>query len=195
MKLLKIISILVLLGFVLPLTLGPGSAARAEPGDKGMRFVMTMHAGDRAPVEFDGTALGTDCRLVSVVGGIETITLLTGVKLYSLTPSIMTASEVDNPNPPGSGEPGWEEWLIEPGRINPITFYEKAGVEGDFSGEKAIGEGGAVKLVFDDGILLSVEFSAGRDNSRIVYNYEGFRQDGSLKPEDFAIPDGYRVLD
>jgi hypothetical protein len=167
---------------------GPDEAA-------GVSFKMTMSAPGRDAVEFTGMALGDDCKLTGVVGGIQSVTLLTGGKLYSLTPAIKTASEIDNPPPPGRDEGGWPAWLAEFGRVNPLAFAGLVGLEEDVDGQVRIGENNRIELRFEGGRLISLSFPAeGREGS-ITYTYSDYQSDADIAADDFALPDDYVLSD
>ena len=166
-----------------------------EDEEVGVRFTMTMEAPDRDAVEFDGAALGEDFGLTGVVGGIATRTILTGGKLYALTPAIKTAREVDNPPPPARDEDGWAEWLIEPGRINPVTFDARIGLRSDFDGETSLGDTESVAAIFDHGKLASIEFHVPPQEGTISYTYSDYEDDDSITANDFRVPDDYMLPD
>ncbi len=171
-----------------------GVVAQEDEAD-GIRFVMVMNAPGRDAVEFTGAALGDDCRLKGVVGGIETVNLLTGGRLYVLNPAIKTAREIDNPRPPGLDEAGWAEWLIEPGRVNPLSFAEMAGLDRDIDGEMFAGERDEVALEFEDGRLVFVEFPKPGGGGRISYEYSDFEADSDISERDFEIPGDFLLSD
>jgi len=162
-----------------------------EDAETGMRFDMTMNVPGRDPVELSGAALGTDSSLAGTLGGITTRTILTGGRLYSLNPSIKTAREIENPPPPATDEDGWAEWLIEPGRINPLTFATTVAMASDFDGETTFGDDESVNAVFDHGKLSSIEFDVPEQDEPVTYTYSGFEEDEDISPADFDIPDDY----
>jgi len=193
MNMVKKTVLLTLLGLALILgACASGRAAEGTAGD-GTRFAMVMETPDRT-VEFKGAALGEDCSLTGVVGGIETVILLTGGKLYTLTPAIKTASEIDIPDPPDVDAARWPEWLTEPGRVNPLTFAKLIGLTDDFNGKKAIGEGETVGLEFTSGVLDCICFPNPEGEGTITYTYTDFESDPGIKSEDFAIPPDYLYI-
>ena len=161
----------------------------------GFSFTMVMQAGDRDPVEFEGCTLGDSLCLSAATGGIATVTLLLGSDLYILTPSVKTARKVDNPPPPDLDEGGWIDWLVEPGRINPMNFAGIIGLDDDFSGQITAGAGGGVKFTFDDGELRTVEFPMGRLGGSVVYRYSEIESDNSVSASDVSIPSDFLVID
>ncbi len=179
----------------LALILGACASGRAAEGTArdGTRFAMAMETPDRT-VEFKGAALGEDFSLTGVVGGIETIISLTGGKLYTLTPAIKTASEIDIPEAPDVDAAGWPEWLTEPGRVNPLTFATLIGLTDDFNGKKAIGENETVGLEFTSGVLDCASFPNPEGEGTISYTYSDFESDPTIKSEDFAVPPDYLYI-
>jgi len=170
--------------------------AQTRPDEAaGVTFKLTMSTPGRDAAEFTGIALGDDCRLTGVVGGIQSVTLLTGGKLYWLTPAIKTAREIENPSPPGRDEGGWPAWLAEFGRVNPLSFAGLVGLEEDVDGQVRIGENNRIDLRFDSGRLVSLSFPAeGREGS-ITYTYSDFQSDADIGEDDFALPDDYALSD
>lgn len=172
------------------------SESRAAAGDTpGVGFNMIMTAPGRNPVEFTGLAMEDNIRLEGVIGGIETVTLLADGTLYSLTPAIKTFSELDNPPPPSMNSSGWTDWLIEPGRINPLTFAGLIGEDSDVDGRISAGNDDGVEFAFDSGRLTSVRFPGARGNGVVSYTYSDFETDADISGADFRIPDDYTSLE
>ena len=170
-----------------------GSAGPNEP--KGVTFSMTMESPGRDPVLFSGAALGGDMKLVAKIGGIETVNLLTGGSLYILTPAIRTAREVENPDPPARDSGEWPEWLIEPGRVSPLTFAEVLGEDGEVDGQVRFGAGTRVDARFDHGRLVQLRFPSPSGEGSVVYIYGDFEEDADLASEDFQVPSGYKITE
>ena len=191
MRIYVTIGIAILAIFVLGQTVAMAGGGR----ESGMRFSMEVQAPERDPVEFEGIVLGGNQKLSSVAGSIDTVSLLIGSKWYHLTPAIKTARLTENPPAPGVGEDGWVEWLIEPGRINPLAFAERVGKDSGFTGTVNAGPGARVHFVFSDGRLGSVEFPAGRGNGVIKYICSDFETDNSVKAADLEIPSDYLVIE
>jgi len=189
--------IILLAGIALVLILVVGTSIVMAGGgaERGYTFTMVMQVGDRDPVEFEGIALGNNLRLSGGVGGIETVTLLAGSDLWILTPSVKTARKVDNPAPPAMDESGWVDWLIEPGRINPMKFAALLGLADDVDGDRPAGTGGGIKFSFDDGTLLSVEFPAGRGDGQVSYTYSDIERDNGITQADVSIPADFMKID
>ena len=167
-------------------------SSRGQEASGGYSFTMTMASPGQDDVVFSGNVLGGDMSLRGRVGGIETVDLLTGGKLYLLTPAIRTAKELDNPDPPGRNTDDWPEWLLEPGRVNPLTFASVLGEDSDKNGQVNFGADGKVEAVFDHGKLGELHFPSPSDGGTITYTYSDFEQDASLTKADFEVPEGYR---
>jgi len=183
------------IALLLLLVVGQTLLIAGGSSSSGYSFNMVMKAGDRDPVTFAGIAMGNSLKLSGDTGGIATVTLLADDDLYILTPSVKTARKVENPAPPALTDSGWVEWLVEPGRINPLNFASQIGVEDDFTGEIDAGERGNVLFVFEDGILKKVEFPGSRDSGTIKYEYSNVELDSSIKVSDLSIPGDFLVID
>jgi hypothetical protein len=183
--------ILLLLAVAAAQVIAAGRGAQAS----GMTFTMVMEVPGQDTVEFSGTALDENSRLEGQVGGIECVKLLSEGNLYILTPAIKTARKMDNPDSPGSTSDSWPEWLSEPGRVNPLTFASAIGQPDDVSDTIAIGQGGRVTAVFEDGILKSIRFPNSDGDGTVSYTYRNFEDDSDLTAGDFQVPDDYLMSD
>ena len=166
----------------------PGSAADESAG---YRFTLTISSQGIDPVVLDGAVLGDKVLLRGDVQGIETKYLLTQDCLYILTPAIHSATEVENIDPPSRNSGDWSEWLLEPGRVNPLTFAGMIGEDSDKDGSVDFGRDGAVEAVFDTGRLTRLSFPSPSDETSIVYSYTDFMEDPDLSASDFEVPEGY----
>jgi hypothetical protein len=166
-----------------------------NPDNSGIRFIMVMDVPGQDTVEFDGRVLRDNCRLEGLVGRIESVILLTGGDLFVLTPAIKTAREIDNPGIPGNDSTTWSEWLIEPGRINPLNFGESLGVSDEGNESLQVGSSGQIDLNFENGILKSVRFANPDGEGEVIYTYRDFESDSDIKHRDFEIPDDYLMTE
>ncbi|MCX6645918.1 MAG: hypothetical protein NTY09_06140 [bacterium] len=170
-------------------------AAGRGSHDTGATFTMVMEVPGQDTAEFSGMAFGENSRLEGQIGGIDSVKLLSGGKLYILTPAIKTAREMDNPDTPGSTSDSWLDWLSEPGRINPLTFASAIGQPDDVSDTIELGQGGRVTVVFEDGILNSIRFPNSDGDGMVAYTYRNFEDDSDLTASDFQVPGDYLMTD
>jgi hypothetical protein len=184
---------LLLAGVLIAATALIVSAAPGSDSNPGYRFSLTITSPDQKDITFSGASLAGDVSLKGKVGAIETIDLLTGGKLYALTPAIQTARELGNPAHPATDASGWPEWLVEPGRVNPITFGELIGQKSDAMGDVSFGAGGTITAKFDGGKLVQLKFPSVTGKGTTVYNYSDFKEDISLHSTDFVVPTNYQT--
>jgi hypothetical protein len=168
-------------------------ASFAAENSTGYSFNLSIESPGHDRTEFDGKLLGDDMLLDGTVGGIETINLLTGGHLYVLTPAIKTASEVEGQSLSGRNSSNWPQWLLEPGRVNPMTFLDSVGGESGLSDTIGFGANNEVEAVFEDGNLTSLSFPEPDGHGRITYHYSNFTEDSDITQADFQIPEGYRI--
>jgi hypothetical protein len=186
------------IGILLLLTaLAVGSSAiliTASSADQnsGYRFTMTMANPGQDNVTFSGSALGGDLSLKSKIGAIETIDLMSGGKLYILTPAIQTARGLDNPAPPSSDSSGWPSWLIEPARVHPLTFAGIIGQQSDVKGEVLFGSDGKISANFESGRLVLLKFPSPSGKGTVTYTYSDFKEDKALQASEFEVPANYQ---
>ena len=168
------------------------SASLGEEGPTGYRFTMTMANPSQDDVVFSGAVLGKDLSLEHKIGAIKTIDLLSGGKLYILTPAIKTAREVENPDPPKKDAAGWPQWLVAPGHINPLTFAGVIGQQANANGEVPFGAFDQITAKFEAGRLVQLKFPSPTGKGTTVYNYTDFKEDKQLSSVDFAVPADYQ---
>lgn len=190
----KRISILALTLLTLTIIVGLSLTIYGRENDltKGCTFTLVILDAENETTQFDGMALRSNMRLSNSDGGIESVTLLNNQGLFLLTPAIKTYKELDNPNPPEINESGWLDWLLEPGRVNPLIFADSIGEDEDIDGKVSLGQNNSFEAEFDEGLLISLKINLPRDNKTIVYTYKDFEEDSSIKQEDFSIPTGFR---
>jgi hypothetical protein len=172
-----------------------GQSGGSEVAVAAYRFQMVIESPGRDDVTFAGAALDCDLRLKATVGGIETAMILNESGLFILTPAIRTARNVETSDPPGVDEAGWSEWLIEPARVNPLTFHELIGEEPDVDGQVRIAAGNSVEARFSDGILQSLSFPSPSGDGTITYAYSDFEEDDELVKSDFQVPADFLTTD
>ena len=163
--------------------------------DTGYRFTMELDSPGRDAVTFDGTALGPDVRLEGQVGGIASAMLQSRGDLFILTPAIMTAREVENPDPPVADEAGWSDWLIEPARVNPINFAALLGEDPAVDGQVQFGSGRSCQAGFEEGKLVQLRFPSPSGEGNITYTYSDIEADEDLSADEFRVPSDYLVSD
>jgi len=167
---------------------------QAQDSLDGWRFTLVIESTDSDSVEFEGLVHDGNIRLCESVSGIETVAVLTDDGLFIMTPAIMTATEIEEMDPPSVDEVGWVEWLMEPGRINPMTFATMLELEDDYDESFEFGDG-EVTALFSGGILESLSFPTPSDEGTITYTYSGFEEEGNINPADFEVPASYRITD
>jgi hypothetical protein len=165
----------------------------AQDTSTGVYYNMTMHVPGQDLVEYHGAALDNYHSISGTIGGITTRTVLTDGRLYSINPAIKTAFEIEYPEVPAPDETGWANWLIEPGRINPLTFNTLAGVETDYSGEVHLGGTDDVNAVFDNGRLALITFHMPDQTEPVVYTWSNFEESPDIAAVDFIIPEDYAI--
>jgi hypothetical protein len=161
--------------------------------ESGFTFSMTMQSPGQDDAIYAGASLGDDMSLKGKVGEIETITLLSSGKLYVLTPAIRTARELENPDSPPTERDSadWSDWLLEPGRVNPLKFAEVIGEEPDLTDQVHFGAGSRMEAKFESGRLVRLSFPSPSGEGDVVYSYSDFTEAPDLKPEDFQVPSSY----
>jgi hypothetical protein len=157
----------------------------------GFHFTMIMASPGQDDATYVCSSLGDDMSLEGKIGNIATKTLLSGGKLYALTPAIKTFREIENPDPPAKDSADWPDWLLEPGRVNPLKFADILGQQQDLTDSVRFGAGGQIEAKFDHGRLVRLSFPSPSGEGNVVYSYSDFAEAPDLKPEDFQVPSDY----
>ncbi|MFH1676566.1 MAG: hypothetical protein ABIC40_06030 [bacterium] len=168
-------------------------AAEKIPFPTALSFTLTIKAPGQDPAVLQGLSSVGNMRLEGKIGGIATVNLLKDSKLFALTEAIKTAREIENPPLPKTDDPGWTEWLTEPGRVNPLNFAVQIGKDREFHGQVKLA-GGKVTAIFDHGILSNISFPLPESDSNIEYAYGGIVKNPEIPEGYFDIPKDYMVM-